>query len=167
MPTNQTYPTVVLGIKNDNNKRARPQSGPQDADAVFEVLVEGGMTRFINVFYQSNTNYHGPVRSARPTDPTVLRPVNGVLVASGGTPGLIPESCVIEGNIMFDTNETVNSIYDDVNSIIHKLVKGDNDFTKKPPKLELFGKKSNPANIYSLGKGTEIIDTIKKAQKNF
>ncbi len=91
MPSNQTYPTVVLGIKNDNNKRARPQSGPQDADAVFEVLVEGGMTRFINVFYQSNTNYHGPVRSARPTDPTVLRPINGVLVASGGTPGLIPE----------------------------------------------------------------------------
>ena len=91
MPSNQTYPTVVLGIKNDNNKRARPQSGPQDADAVFEVLVEGGMTRFINVFYQSNTNYHGPVRSARPTDPTVLRPVVGVLVASGGTPGLIPE----------------------------------------------------------------------------
>ena len=85
------------------------------------------------------------------------------LIKGGSAPGLIPESCVIEGNIMFDTNETVNSIYDDVNSIIHKLVKGDNDFTKKPPKLELFGKKSNPANIYSLGKGTEIIDTIKRA----
>tara|TARA_B100000941_G_scaffold253886_1_gene201786 strand:- start:45 stop:1907 length:1863 start_codon:yes stop_codon:yes gene_type:complete len=83
--------SIVIGIKNDNNVNARPQSGPQSADAVFEVLVEGGMTRFINIFYQSDTNYHGPIRSARPTDPTVLRPLGGVLVASGATGGLIPE----------------------------------------------------------------------------
>jgi len=83
--------SIVIGIKNDNNVRARPQSGPQNADAVFEVLVEGGMTRFINIFYQSDTNFHGPIRSARPTDPTVLRPLGGVLVASGATGGLIPE----------------------------------------------------------------------------
>ena len=82
---------IVIGIKNDNNVRARPQSGPQHADAVFEVLVEGGMTRFINIFYESDTSYHGPIRSARPTDPTVLRPLDGVLVASGATGGLIPE----------------------------------------------------------------------------
>ena len=83
--------SIVIGIKNDNNINARPQSGPQNADAVFEVLVEGGMTRFINIFYQSDTTYHGPIRSARPTDPTVLRPLGGVLVASGATGGLIPE----------------------------------------------------------------------------
>ncbi len=83
--------SLVIGIKNDNNVNARPQSGPQNADAVVEVLVEGGMTRFINIFYQSDTVYHGPIRSARPTDPTVLRPLGGVLVASGATGGLIPE----------------------------------------------------------------------------
>ena len=82
---------IVIGIKNDNNVRARPQSGPQQADAIFEVLVEGGMTRFINIFYESDTTYHGPIRSARPTDPTLLRPLDGVLVASGATGGLIPE----------------------------------------------------------------------------
>ena len=82
---------IVIGIKNDNNVRARPQSGPQNADAVVEVLVEGGMTRFINIFYESDTTYHGPIRSARPTDPTVLRPLDGVLVVSGATGGLIPE----------------------------------------------------------------------------
>ena len=83
--------SIVIGIKNDNNVNARPQSGPQNADAVVEVLVEGGMTRFINIFFQSDTVYHGPIRSARPTDPTVLRPLGGVLVASGATGGLIPE----------------------------------------------------------------------------
>ena len=83
--------SIVIGIKNDNNVNARPQSGPQNADAVVEVLVEGGMTRFINIFYQSDTAYHGPIRSARPTDPTILRPLGGVLIASGATGGLIPE----------------------------------------------------------------------------
>lgn len=90
MPSNANN-SIVIGVKNDNNVRARPQSGPQAADAVVEVLVEGGMTRFINLFYESDTSYHGPIRSARPTDPTVLRPLNGVLVASGATSGLIPE----------------------------------------------------------------------------
>ena len=90
MPINSNN-SIVIGIKNDNNVRARPQSGPQNADAVFEVLVEGGMTRFINIFYESDTTYHGPIRSARPTDPTVLRPLDGVLIASGATGGLIPE----------------------------------------------------------------------------
>ena len=90
MPSNANN-SIVIGIKNDNNVRARPQSGPQNADAVVEVLVEGGMTRFINLFYESDTSYHGPIRSARPTDPTVLRPLDGVLVASGATSGLIPE----------------------------------------------------------------------------
>ncbi len=90
MPSNSNN-KIVIGIKNDNNVRARPQSGPQNADAVVEVLVEGGMTRFINIFYESDTNYHGPIRSARPTDPTILRPLGGVLIASGATGGLIPE----------------------------------------------------------------------------
>ena len=93
MPPNANN-LIVLGIKNDNNVNARPQSGPQDADAVFEVLVEGGMTRFINIFYESDTSYHGPIRSARPTDPTVLRPLGGVLVASvvrPRSPDLVPQ----------------------------------------------------------------------------
>ena len=54
MPTGANN-KIVIGIKNDNNVRARPQSGPQNADAVVEVLVEGGMTRFINIFYESDT----------------------------------------------------------------------------------------------------------------
>lgn len=94
--------SIVIGIKNDNNVRARPQSGPQNADAVFEVLVEGGMTRFINMFYESDTTYHGPIRSARPTDPTVLRPLEGVLVASGATGGLIPEIIDIGVQVITD-----------------------------------------------------------------
>ena len=89
MPPNANN-LIVLGIKNDNNVNARPQSGPQDADAVFEVLVEGGMTRFLALFVDNTSKYLGPIRSARPTDPTMLRAFDATLVVSGATDGLIP-----------------------------------------------------------------------------
>ena len=83
-------PRRVLAFKIDNNINARPQSGLQEADAVFELLVEGGMTRFLALFHDKSSTYLGPVRSARPTDPTVIRPLGGTLVVSGATGGLIP-----------------------------------------------------------------------------
>ena len=83
-------PRRVLAFKIDNNINARPQSGLQEADAVFELLVEGGMTRFLAFFHDKSSTYLGPVRSARPTDPTVIKPFGGTLVVSGATGGLIP-----------------------------------------------------------------------------
>jgi len=83
-------PKRVISFKIDNNINARPQSGLQEADAVHEILVEGGMTRFLAFFYDNTSKYLGPIRSARPTDPTMVRPYGGTLVVSGATAGLIP-----------------------------------------------------------------------------
>ena len=84
-------PRRVLAFKIDNNLNARPQSGLDQADSVFEILVEGGMTRFLAFFYDKTSDYLGPIRSARPTDPTLVRPYGGILVVSGATPGLVPQ----------------------------------------------------------------------------
>ena len=84
-------PRRVLAFKIDNNLNARPQSGIEKADSVYEILVEGGMTRFLAFFYDRTSDYLGPIRSARPTDPTLVRPYGGVLVVSGATPGLVPQ----------------------------------------------------------------------------
>jgi hypothetical protein len=83
-------PRRAIAFKIDNNLNARPQSGLQEADAVYEVLVEGGMTRFLAFFLDKSSTYLGPIRSARPTDPTLVRPFGGTLVVSGATEGLIP-----------------------------------------------------------------------------
>jgi len=83
-------PRRVIAFKIDNNLNARPQSGLQEADAVHEILVEGGMTRFLAYFLDNSSKYVGPIRSARPTDPTMVRPYGGTLVVSGATDGLIP-----------------------------------------------------------------------------
>lgn len=61
----------VLAVKIDNHFRARPQSGINEADAVIEVLVEG-ITRFITLWQQSDSEYLGPQRSGRPTDAFLL-----------------------------------------------------------------------------------------------
>jgi hypothetical protein len=74
----------VVAVKLDNHPDARPQSGIQEADAVFELLVEAGLTRFIGLFLQSDSEYYGPIRSLRPTDPELVKPLGATLQISGG-----------------------------------------------------------------------------------
>ena len=73
----------VVAVKIDNHPKARPQSGLQSADTVYEILVEGGLTRFIAMFHQSDDNYVGPNRSGRPTDATIVRPLGAPFQISG------------------------------------------------------------------------------------
>lgn len=54
-----------LGVMIENHKEARPQSGLSSADVVYEAVAEGGITRFLAVFYCKDAPYVGPVRSAR------------------------------------------------------------------------------------------------------
>lgn len=54
-----------LGITVENSTAARPQSGLSAADVIYEVVAEGGITRFLAVFYCQDVSYVGPVRSAR------------------------------------------------------------------------------------------------------
>jgi Protein of unknown function (DUF3048) N-terminal domain/Protein of unknown function (DUF3048) C-terminal domain len=62
----------ALAIKVENLPEARPQSGLQAADIVYEEPVEGGITRFIAVYQCRDSKRVGPVRSARFTDVGVL-----------------------------------------------------------------------------------------------
>lgn len=73
----------VVAVKIDNHWNARPQSGIEKADAVYELLVEGGLTRFIALFHHSDAEYLGPIRSGRPTDPTLVKFLEAPLQISG------------------------------------------------------------------------------------
>ena len=57
-----------LAVMIENHTDSRPQSGLGSADIVYEAVAEGGITRFMGVFYcgiaANNTNF-SPVRSAR------------------------------------------------------------------------------------------------------
>jgi len=54
-----------LGIMVENSQDARPQSGLSFADVIYEAVVEGGITRFLSVFYCQDAGIVGPIRSAR------------------------------------------------------------------------------------------------------
>lgn len=73
-----------LGAKIDNHPSARPQVGLDEADIVFEELVEGGITRYVAVWHSVLPAEIGPVRSVRPMDPEIVSPFGGVFAYSGG-----------------------------------------------------------------------------------
>ncbi|OGK46064.1 hypothetical protein A3B46_00915 [Candidatus Roizmanbacteria bacterium RIFCSPLOWO2_01_FULL_39_19] len=54
-----------LVVMIENHIDARPQSGLSQADVIYEVVAEGGITRFASVFYCKDAPLIGPVRSAR------------------------------------------------------------------------------------------------------
>ena len=82
-----TRPSIA--VKVDNAPEARPQSGLDVADVVYEEVVEGGVTRFIAIFQSTapgGSGLAGPVRSVRPMDPNVLAAYKGMIAYSGGIP---------------------------------------------------------------------------------
>ncbi|QQG43605.1 MAG: DUF3048 domain-containing protein [Candidatus Daviesbacteria bacterium] len=55
-----------LAVMIENHSEARPQSGLSKADVVYEAVAEGGITRFMAMFYCNIGDIQvGPVRSAR------------------------------------------------------------------------------------------------------
>ena len=74
-----------LALKIDNAPTALPQQGLQDADIVFEELVEGGLTRFLAIFHSQIPASVGPIRSGRSTDIPLLMPFDGALFGWSGS----------------------------------------------------------------------------------
>ena len=78
----------VVAVKIGNTEDAYPQAGLNDADVIYEELVEGGITRFVALFQCGQPTRVGPVRSARTTDPRILLQYadTPILAYSGASP---------------------------------------------------------------------------------
>lgn len=74
----------ALAVKIDNVARAHPQVGINQADVVYEELVEGSITRLMAIFQSTDSAPIGPVRSARPTDVALFTPLNRPMFAWSG-----------------------------------------------------------------------------------
>ena len=57
--------TRPLAVMINNHVDARPQSGLINADLVYEIVAEGGITRFLAFFLSKTPEKIGPIRSAR------------------------------------------------------------------------------------------------------
>ncbi|MFG1806241.1 DUF3048 domain-containing protein [Streptomyces sp. NPDC049040] len=82
----------VLAVKIDNVPAARPQTGLNDADIVYAMEVEGGLSRLMAVYDSKHLPpVVGPVRSARQTDLQLLAQYDKPALAfSGAQSALLP-----------------------------------------------------------------------------
>ena len=63
-----------VAIMINNRSDSRPARGLSDADVLYEIMVEGGITRFMALFPDTNFGEVGPVRSARDQFFRLIRP---------------------------------------------------------------------------------------------
>ncbi len=94
-----------LAVMVDNARDSRPQSGLDKANLVYEVLAEGGITRFLAIFATEDVDKIGPVRSARPYFITKTLEHNAIYVHAGESPDAA----------IFIREERI----DDINELIH------------------------------------------------
>jgi hypothetical protein len=91
----------ALAVKVDNYPQARPQSGLDQADIVFEEPVEGGITRLVAVFQCQSPALIGPIRSARAVDVPILGQLGRpILIHVGGINPVL--SLLQNGNLIDD-----------------------------------------------------------------
>lgn len=74
----------ALAVKVENSVAARPQTGLDAADVVWEEIVEGGISRYVAVYHSTLPAAVGPVRSVRPMYPAIAGPLRGLFAFSGG-----------------------------------------------------------------------------------
>lgn len=76
---------LPLGVMIENHAEARPQSGLTAADVVYEAVAEGGITRFLAIYWSSLEDVAlAPVRSIRTYFLDWISEYNGLLSHVGG-----------------------------------------------------------------------------------
>ena len=75
-----------IAVMVENSFAARPQSGLNLADVVFEIVDEYGITRFIAIYNSNDAPQVGPVRSARPYYAEIARGFDPIYAFFGTYP---------------------------------------------------------------------------------
>ena len=78
----QRLSTPLLWVV-DNHPKARPQNGLAAADIIYEVPVEGGLTRFLLLTTDTSSGIIGPIRSARGYFALIAAEYNATLMHHG------------------------------------------------------------------------------------
>ncbi|MGB4178226.1 MAG: DUF3048 domain-containing protein [Halanaerobiales bacterium] len=85
-PVDDYYLRKALMVIIENSPYSRPQSGLEEASIVYEFLVEGGITRFLALYWDKIPEKIGPVRSARPYFIEIAREYDALLLHAGASP---------------------------------------------------------------------------------
>lgn len=84
--SNEEVEGRAYAVMINNHPKARPQSGLQKADIVYELLAEGDVTRFLAIFQSEQADSIGPVRSARDYYIELAKGYDALYIAHGYSP---------------------------------------------------------------------------------
>ncbi|HUX87679.1 MAG TPA: DUF3048 domain-containing protein [Chloroflexota bacterium] len=109
-PSPTTRPTVTatstpigalgaIGVMIDNDPHARPQTGLNAADVVYEMPAEFNLTRFLAVFFANAPTEVGSIRSTRPYFAMAMTEYGGGLAHCLDVPGV---PAVLQQGAVFD-----------------------------------------------------------------
>jgi len=104
----------ALTVKIENTPEALPQWGIDQADVVYEEIVNGGITRLAAIFNSHAPAKVGPVRSVRPTDTQIVWPLGGIFAFSGGAPYAVDSIDTVPGLKLIDESSAGTAMFRDL-----------------------------------------------------
>jgi len=105
----------ALTVKIENTPEALPQWGIDQADVVYEEIVNGGITRLAAIFNSHAPAKVGPVRSVRPPILRSCGPWAGSLPNSGGAPYAVASISTVRGLKLIDESSAGTAMFRDPN----------------------------------------------------
>ncbi|MBW4030879.1 MAG: DUF3048 domain-containing protein [Acidobacteria bacterium] len=131
-------PALVIKVEDDTN--SLPQWGIDQADVVYEEIINGGIPRLAAIFNQNAPARVGPIRSVRPTDTQIVGPIGGIFAFSGGAPYAIASISTAPVK-QVDESTAGSAMFRDPN---------------RPAPYNLFG---SAAALFAIGGGTPVPPT--------
>lgn len=98
----------VTAVMIENSTDARPQGGLQQAGVVFEAIAEGGITRFVALYQDTDAESIGPVRSVRPYYISWAQGFDAAIAHVGGSPEALQ---IIRDRGVKDLDQSANGAY--------------------------------------------------------
>ncbi|WNR45095.1 DUF3048 domain-containing protein [Paenibacillus roseipurpureus] len=83
LPADHEVKSRPFMVMVENAPQARPQTGLDQADIVYEILAEGEITRFVSVYQSHAAAIIGPVRSIRPYFVEIGDALDAIIVHAG------------------------------------------------------------------------------------
>jgi len=153
----------VVAIKIDNHPKARPQVVLNEADAVYETLVEGGLTRFIALYQTKDFDKVGPNRSGRVTDADLIKGLDAVFQISGAQGWVKNIYRKIDINVLYDNG--VSTFRDKSRPAPHNLF-------ASTPKIRTIADENNwsnenPGNMFLFGEAPGSGDAATSISMSF
>ena len=141
-PSGVTAKRPSLTIKIDNTQEAQPQVGIDEADVIYEEIVEGGITRLAAIFNSQLPTKVGPVRSVRRTDREIVYPIGGIFAFSGGAAYAVRSIETAPVKLFQQSNSGAAMFRDDTRPPPHNL------FANAAALVKMAGKLKSPQPIF-------------------